>query len=208
MRAVTLCGAGGIGKTRLALRLLAAIAAEFPDGAWFVELGELRQPEHVVAWVARSGRRARGAGPAAARHAGRLAAAPPGNARAGQLRAPGGRLRQHLPAAAGQLARPAGGRDQPGAAARRGRGRLAGAAACPAAALPATPTAWPSSAASTRSGCSPTRAAAATPGFTLGPANAGGRRRDLPGAGRAAARDRARGRLGPGAVRRADRGPA
>jgi predicted ATPase/DNA-binding CsgD family transcriptional regulator len=52
MRAVTLCGAGGIGKTRLALRLLAAIAADFPDGAWFVELGEVRQPEHVVARVA------------------------------------------------------------------------------------------------------------------------------------------------------------
>jgi predicted ATPase/DNA-binding CsgD family transcriptional regulator len=52
MRAVTLCGVGGIGKTRLALRLLAAIAADFPDGAWFVELGEVHQPEHVVARVA------------------------------------------------------------------------------------------------------------------------------------------------------------
>ena len=52
MRAVTLCGAGGIGKTRLALRLLAAISADFPDGAWFVELGEVRQPEHVVIQVA------------------------------------------------------------------------------------------------------------------------------------------------------------
>jgi predicted ATPase/DNA-binding CsgD family transcriptional regulator len=52
MRAVTLCGVGGIGKTRLAVRLLTAVAADFPDGAWFVELGELRQPEHVVAWVA------------------------------------------------------------------------------------------------------------------------------------------------------------
>ncbi|HUC24462.1 MAG TPA: LuxR C-terminal-related transcriptional regulator [Streptosporangiaceae bacterium] len=52
MRAVTLCGAGGIGKTRLALRLLAAIAAEFPDGAAFVELSEVRQPEHVVPRVA------------------------------------------------------------------------------------------------------------------------------------------------------------
>ena len=52
MRAVTLCGAGGIGKTRLALRLLAAVAGDFPDGAWFVELGELSQPEHVTAWVA------------------------------------------------------------------------------------------------------------------------------------------------------------
>ncbi len=48
MRAVTLCGAGGIGKSRLALRLLDAVAAEFPDGAWFVELSDLRQAEHVV----------------------------------------------------------------------------------------------------------------------------------------------------------------
>ena len=41
-RALTLCGPGGIGKTRLALRLLAT-AAEFPDGVWFVELADLRQ---------------------------------------------------------------------------------------------------------------------------------------------------------------------
>src|SRR6266699_3289305 len=42
-RALTLCGPGGIGKTRLALRLLAALADEFPDGVWFVELADLRQ---------------------------------------------------------------------------------------------------------------------------------------------------------------------
>jgi predicted ATPase/DNA-binding CsgD family transcriptional regulator len=51
-RAVTLCGAGGIGKTRLATELLAAVADEYPDGAWLVELGEVRQPEQVVTWVA------------------------------------------------------------------------------------------------------------------------------------------------------------
>jgi len=51
-RALTLCGAGGIGKTRIALRLLAAAAADFPDGTWFVDLGELRQPQLVVATVA------------------------------------------------------------------------------------------------------------------------------------------------------------
>ena len=42
-RALTLCGPGGIGKTRLALRLLASAAAEYPDGVWFVELADLRQ---------------------------------------------------------------------------------------------------------------------------------------------------------------------
>ena len=51
-RALTLCGAGGIGKTRLALRVLAAAADEFPDGVWFVELGDLRQPDLVVSRVA------------------------------------------------------------------------------------------------------------------------------------------------------------
>jgi len=51
-RALTLSGPGGIGKTRLALRLLAAIAAEFPDGAWFVELADLRQPDLVISRVA------------------------------------------------------------------------------------------------------------------------------------------------------------
>jgi predicted ATPase/DNA-binding CsgD family transcriptional regulator len=52
LRAVTLCGAGGIGKSRLALRLLDVVRPEFPDGAWFVELSDLRQPEHVVPRVA------------------------------------------------------------------------------------------------------------------------------------------------------------
>jgi predicted ATPase/DNA-binding CsgD family transcriptional regulator len=51
-RALTLCGAGGIGKTRLALQVLAAVADEFPDGTWFVELGDLRQPDLVVSRVA------------------------------------------------------------------------------------------------------------------------------------------------------------
>ena len=51
-RAVTLCGAGGIGKTRLALRILAGLADEFPDGACFVELADLGQPELVVSRVA------------------------------------------------------------------------------------------------------------------------------------------------------------
>jgi predicted ATPase/DNA-binding CsgD family transcriptional regulator len=51
-RAVTLCGPGGIGKTRLALRVLAAAADEFPDGTWLVELADLRQPDLVPSRVA------------------------------------------------------------------------------------------------------------------------------------------------------------
>ncbi len=51
-RALTLCGPGGIGKTRLAVRLLAVAAAEFPDGTFFVELADLRQPDLLVSRVA------------------------------------------------------------------------------------------------------------------------------------------------------------
>jgi predicted ATPase/tetratricopeptide (TPR) repeat protein len=51
-RALTLSGPGGIGKTRLALRLLTSMAGEFPDGAWFIELADLRQPELVISRVA------------------------------------------------------------------------------------------------------------------------------------------------------------
>lgn len=51
-RALTLRGPGGIGKTRLALRLLALVADDFPDGVWFAELADLRQPELVVSRVA------------------------------------------------------------------------------------------------------------------------------------------------------------
>ncbi len=51
-RALTLCGAGGIGKTRLALRLVTELAADYPDGAWFVELADLRQPELVASRIA------------------------------------------------------------------------------------------------------------------------------------------------------------
>ncbi len=51
-RVLTLCGAGGIGKTRLALRILASADGEFPDGVCYVELADLRQPDLVVSRVA------------------------------------------------------------------------------------------------------------------------------------------------------------
>ncbi len=40
VRALTLCGPGGIGKTRLAVRLACDLVSEFPDGAWLVELAD------------------------------------------------------------------------------------------------------------------------------------------------------------------------
>ena len=51
-RALTLCGAGGIGKTRLALRLLAITAGDFADGVYPVELGDLWEPDLIVSRVA------------------------------------------------------------------------------------------------------------------------------------------------------------
>jgi predicted ATPase/class 3 adenylate cyclase len=51
-RLVTLTGAGGIGKTSLAIEVARALADEFPDGAWFVGLATLTDPAEVRAAVA------------------------------------------------------------------------------------------------------------------------------------------------------------
>src|SRR5579871_1665230 len=49
---VTLVGAGGVGKTRLARELARLHAANYADGAWLVELAELTEPELVAGAVA------------------------------------------------------------------------------------------------------------------------------------------------------------
>jgi predicted ATPase/DNA-binding winged helix-turn-helix (wHTH) protein len=46
-RLVTLVGAGGIGKTRLAVELGQRVLAAFPDGVWLCELGALTDPQLV-----------------------------------------------------------------------------------------------------------------------------------------------------------------
>lgn len=46
-RLLTLTGPGGIGKTRLALRVAAELIAEVPDGAWLVELAPIVEPTQV-----------------------------------------------------------------------------------------------------------------------------------------------------------------
>ncbi|MFG2098520.1 ATP-binding protein [Streptomyces sp. NPDC048612] len=47
-RLLTLTGAGGIGKTRLALRIARDVRRSFPDGAWVVDLGPV-EDEALVA---------------------------------------------------------------------------------------------------------------------------------------------------------------
>jgi class 3 adenylate cyclase len=46
-RLVTLTGAGGVGKTRLALQIAEQVAAQFSDGAWLCELAPVRDPTGV-----------------------------------------------------------------------------------------------------------------------------------------------------------------
>jgi predicted ATPase/class 3 adenylate cyclase len=47
-RLVTLTGAGGIGKTRLAVQAAAGLADEFPDGLWWVGLAPVSGAEQVL----------------------------------------------------------------------------------------------------------------------------------------------------------------
>src|SRR5579859_6283811 len=134
-RALTLCGPGGIGKTRLALRLLSVVSGEgsaageeFPDGVWFVELADLRQPEQVALRIAAVTGITEEAGRPLLETLGGAAAAADA-AGPGQLRAPARGVRPGRPAPAGQCTGTAAAGHQPGAAVGRGRDHLAGAAA-------------------------------------------------------------------------------
>ena len=53
-RLVTLTGAGGIGKTRLALQAAAGLPDAFPDGLWWVALAPVRRAEQVLGVLAQA----------------------------------------------------------------------------------------------------------------------------------------------------------
>jgi predicted ATPase/class 3 adenylate cyclase len=50
-RLVTLAGPGGVGKTRLATQVGLDASADWPDGAWFVELGAIEAEDALIAPV-------------------------------------------------------------------------------------------------------------------------------------------------------------
>jgi predicted ATPase/class 3 adenylate cyclase/DNA-binding CsgD family transcriptional regulator len=53
-RLVTLTGAGGAGKTRLAIQIAGQLSGEFGDGVWYVDLAPITNPELVPVTVARA----------------------------------------------------------------------------------------------------------------------------------------------------------
>src|SRR5437764_4434820 len=52
VRLLTLVGAAGTGKTRLALEVASQLAQHFADGTWFIDLSPVRDPDLVPSAIA------------------------------------------------------------------------------------------------------------------------------------------------------------
>ena len=53
-RLVTLTGAGGVGKTRMAIQIAGQLSGEFADGVWYVDLAPITDPDLVPITTARA----------------------------------------------------------------------------------------------------------------------------------------------------------
>jgi predicted ATPase/class 3 adenylate cyclase/DNA-binding CsgD family transcriptional regulator len=53
-RLVTLTGAGGVGKTRMAIQVAGQFSADFSDGVWYVDLAPITDPDLVPITMARA----------------------------------------------------------------------------------------------------------------------------------------------------------
>lgn len=51
-RLITLLGMGGLGKTRLSLRVAGEVMARFPDGVWFLDFAPIRDPALIASEAA------------------------------------------------------------------------------------------------------------------------------------------------------------
>ena len=128
-RLVTLTGAGGIGKTTLALALAHELRPHFADGVWLAEFSALGDPGLIPATVAAAVGLELGAGEASAQPSGAGARRPARVAGAGYLRACGRCRRRDGRGDAGGRLGAAYHRHQPRATPSGGRMGLSGTAA-------------------------------------------------------------------------------
>ena len=125
-RLLTLTGSGGVGKTRLAVRLAQSAVANVAAGAWMVDLGTLSRPDLIPETIAGvlglredANRSPRENGP-------RFSGEPGGAAGTRHLRAHGRGLRGPGRGAAARITRPPHHHHEPGGAVGRRRSRLPG----------------------------------------------------------------------------------